>query len=373
MAKTRTRFVCSDCGHVTGQWVGQCPSCKAWNTVTEFKEHANPRMERAATAAGMAEARPLRDYTEQKSVRVGTGEGEFDRVLGGGLVPGALVLLGGEPGIGKSDIEPTDCHEGGRQGAVRLGEESPEQVRLGPTASARSEANLLILPETSTEGIVKAVKAHEPDLLFVDSIQTLHTPRVESAPGSVAQVRESTAELILAAKPLQLPVVLIGHITKEGAIAGPKVLEHMVDVVLTFEGDRHHAYRILRAVKNRFGSTQEIGIFEMRGDGLHPVTDPSGALVGDGGSPTQWNGPRGRHRRRPTAHSGNPGARQQRGVRDAPAFRHGLQPPPAQHATCRARKALRIQARRLRRLPQPRRRHPPRGSRVWTWLWSAPS
>lgn len=281
MAKTRTQFVCSDCGHVTGQWVGRCPSCKEWNTVTEFKESANPRMERAAVVAGAIEARPLVDYTEQKTDRTGTGEPEFDRVLGGGLVPGALVLLGGEPGIGKSTLSLQTAMKAGGKILYVSGEESPEQVRLRADRLGDLGPNLLILPETSTEGIVRAVKEHRPDLLFVDSIQTLHTPRVESAPGSVAQVRESTAELILAAKPLQLPVVLIGHITKEGAIAGPKVLEHMVDVVLTFEGDRHHAYRILRAAKNRFGSTQEIGIFEMRGDGLHPVTDPSGALVGN--------------------------------------------------------------------------------------------
>lgn len=237
-------------------------------------------MERAAVVAGAVEARPLMDYSEQKSDRTGTGEAEFDRVLGGGLVPGALVLLGGEPGIGKSTLSLQTAMKAAGKVLYVSGEESPEQVRLRADRLGQLGPDLLILPETSTEGIVRAVKAHKPDLLFVDSIQTLHTPRVESAPGSVAQVRESTAELILAAKPLQLPVVLIGHITKEGAIAGPKVLEHMVDVVLTFEGDRHHAYRILRAVKNRFGSTQEIGIFEMRGDGLQPVTDPSGALVG---------------------------------------------------------------------------------------------
>jgi len=192
--------------------------------------------------------------------------------------------LGGEPGIGKSTLSLQTAMKASGKVLYVSGEESPEQVRLRADRLGVLGPELLILPETSTEGIVRAVKEHKPDLLFVDSIQTLHTPRVESAPGSVAQVRESTAELILAAKPLQLPVVLIGHITKEGAIAGPKVLEHMVDVVLTFEGDRHHAYRILRAVKNRFGSTQEIGIFEMRGDGLHPVTDPSGALVGNSDS-----------------------------------------------------------------------------------------
>jgi len=241
-------------------------------------------MERAAVAAGAIEARPLVDYTEHKTDRAGTGEPEFDRVLGGGLVPGALVLLGGEPGIGKSTLSLQTAMKASGKVLYVSGEESPEQVRLRADRLGILGPELLILPETSTEGIVRAVKEHKPDLLFVDSIQTLHTPRVESAPGSVAQVRESTAELILAAKPLQLPVVLIGHITKEGAIAGPKVLEHMVDVVLTFEGDRHHAYRILRAVKNRFGSTQEIGIFEMRGDGLHPVTDPSGALVGNSDS-----------------------------------------------------------------------------------------
>lgn len=280
-AKSRTRFVCSDCGHVTGQWVGRCPSCKAWNTVTEFVESAHPRREHAAIAVGDVVARPLIDYTEHKTDRAGTGEPEFDRVLGGGLVPGALVLLGGEPGIGKSTLSLQTAMKAAGKVLYVSGEESPEQVRLRADRLGDLGPELLILPETSTDGIVRAIKEHQPDLLFVDSIQTLHTPRVESAPGSVAQVRESTAELILAAKPMQLPVILIGHITKEGAIAGPKVLEHMVDVVLTFEGDRHHAYRILRAAKNRFGSTQEIGIFEMRGDGLHPVTDPSGALVGN--------------------------------------------------------------------------------------------
>ena len=179
MAKARTRFVCSDCGHVTGQWVGKCPSCKAWNTVTEFKESSNPRMERAAVAAGMAEARPLRDYTEQTSTRVGTGEGEFDRVLGGGLVPGALVLLGGEPGIGKSTLSLQTAMKAKGKVLYVSGEESPEQVRLRADRLGVLGPDLLILPETSTEGIVKAVKEHQPDLLFVDSIQTLHTPRVE--------------------------------------------------------------------------------------------------------------------------------------------------------------------------------------------------
>jgi len=290
VAKGRAKYACSECGTVCAQWVGQCPGCKAWNTVEEEQIIAHPRISRkggsdasgVALVARKAEVRPLIEYVETSIERLPTGEEEFDRVLGGGLVPGAVVLLGGEPGIGKSTLAMQTAMRAQGKILYVTGEESPEQVRLRADRLGELESRLLILPETSIDAIVEAVQVEQPQLLIVDSVQTLHSSRVESAPGSVAQVRESTAELLLAAKPMQLPVLLIGHITKDGALAGPKVLEHMVDVVLTFEGDRHHAFRILRASKNRFGSTNEAGIFEMQQQGLLPVANPSDVLLGNG-------------------------------------------------------------------------------------------
>ena len=292
MARGRTKYACSECGQVSAQWVGQCAACKAWNTIEEELVESNPRLAKGGARGGSgggvamiarkAEVRPLSDYVETSMRRLPTGDPEFDRVLGGGLVPGAVVLLGGEPGIGKSTLALQTAMRALGTILYVTGEESPEQVRMRADRLGTLEDRLLVLPETSTDAIIDAVRGVKPALLIVDSVQTLHSSRVESTPGSITQVRESTAELLLAAKPLQLPVLLIGHITKDGSLAGPKVLEHMVDVVLTFEGDRHHAFRILRAQKNRFGSTHEAGIFEMQQNGLMPVANPSEVLLTGG-------------------------------------------------------------------------------------------
>jgi DNA repair protein RadA/Sms len=293
MARGRTKYACSECGQVSAQWVGQCAACKAWNTIEEELVESNPRLAKAGARGGSggggvamiarkAEVRPLSDYVETSMRRLPTGDPEFDRVLGGGMVPGAVVLLGGEPGIGKSTLALQTAMRALGTILYVTGEESPEQVRMRADRLGTLEDRLLVLPETSTDAIIDAVREVKPALLIVDSVQTLHSSRVESTPGSITQVRESTAELLLAAKPLQLPVLLIGHITKDGSLAGPKVLEHMVDVVLTFEGDRHHAFRILRAQKNRFGSTHEAGIFEMQHNGLLPVANPSEVLLTGG-------------------------------------------------------------------------------------------
>ncbi len=280
MAKPKKVFYCQNCGARHSQWMGQCPVCKQWNTIVE---ETLSRQE--AKKAGPAKPKPVRSIplsqvTGQTERRISTADPELDTVLGGGLVPGSVILLGGEPGIGKSTLL--------LQAALRMpykvlyvsGEESPAQIKLRADrlSPGQPNPNLLLLPETNTQKIFRELEQHLPDLLIVDSIQTLHTDYIDSSPGSVSQIRETAAELIRYAKHTATPVFLIGHITKEGIIAGPKVLEHMVDTVLQFEGDRYHRFRILRALKNRFGSTNEMGLYEMTVHGLKPVENPSGLL-----------------------------------------------------------------------------------------------
>lgn len=280
MAKTKTQYVCQQCGHTSPRWLGQCPSCDAWNSFAEEVQAATTK----ATAAKPATMRRepsrapqrLRDIELTDESRIVTGVQEFDRVLGGGLMRGSLVLLAGDPGIGKSTL----MTELGRYLPDRrilyvTGEESIRQVKLRAERLGVSADNFLLLAETDVEEIVAAAQQSCPDLMVVDSIQTVFRPDIESAPGSVSQVRESTATLLHLTKAMEFPTFLVGHVTKAGQVAGPRVLEHMVDTVLQFEGDRHHAYRILRAVKNRFGSTNEIGVFEMRPSGLAEVVNPS--------------------------------------------------------------------------------------------------
>lgn len=288
MAKQKIVFVCSECGQEAQKWVGRCPSCGQWNTMKEFRVPSATPLSGASVsgrkpAAGNSHAMLLRDVSTQSLPRINMLDAEFNRVLGGGLVPGSLVLLGGEPGIGKSTLLLQTIL---RLSSLRIlyvsGEESDGQIklrsdRLSPDTPAPE--NLYLYCQTSLESIFDEVERVQPELLIVDSIQTLSTESVESSAGSITQIRECTAALLKYAKESATPVILVGHITKDGAIAGPKVLEHIVDTVLQFEGDRHHLYRILRSQKNRFGSTAELGIYEMRQEGLRPVDNPSELLL----------------------------------------------------------------------------------------------
>lgn len=283
MAKQRTQFVCQECGATHLKWMGRCTSCGAFNTLTEELVVQAPKgFSRTNNSLVKREAAPLKSFESSSGVRVILKDDELNRVLGGGLVPGSLILCGGEPGIGKSTLLLQTAMQFGDKTVLYVsGEESPEQVRMRAERIGPLNDALYILPETDTSVISEQIEVLNPDLVIIDSIQTIHTPNLESSPGSVSQVRESSAELLNIAKTQGIPIILIGHITKEGSIAGPKVLEHMVDVVLQFEGDRYHAFRILRTVKNRFGSTHELGIYEMRGDGLQAVLNPSAVLIGE--------------------------------------------------------------------------------------------
>jgi DNA repair protein RadA/Sms len=277
----RTVFACQQCGHLVPRWLGQCPECEAWGSLVE---EAAPDTRARGAAPSSGGPRPLTSVTAGQSMRRSTGIAELDRVLGGGLVQGSLVLLGGDPGIGKSTLTLQACSALARTGLGVLyvaGEESPEQVRLRADRLGLADSSLLILPETNTEAVVEHIRATKPGAVVVDSIQTLHTGALASAPGSVGQVRESAALLAGHCKATGTACILIGHVTKEGALAGPRVLEHLVDTVLYFEGDGAHALRVLRAVKNRFGSTNEVGVFEMGEGGLAEVANPSAAFLAE--------------------------------------------------------------------------------------------
>ncbi|WP_374166279.1 DNA repair protein RadA [Arcticibacter sp. MXS-1] len=286
MAKSKTAYFCQSCGYESPKWMGKCPSCNQWNTFVEELVQKAPggaaEWKTGQKAGRLPQPAAISEiaYTEEKRIR--TGDGELNRVLGGGVVPGSLVLIGGEPGIGKSTLMlQLTLNLPELKVLYVSGEESEHQIKM---RAARLEAaaggkDVYILTETSTQNIFKQIEQLEPQLVVVDSIQTLYSAHIDSTPGSVSQVRECTAELLRFAKETSTPVFLIGHITKDGAIAGPKILEHMVDTVLQFEGDRHHFYRILRAVKNRFGSASELGIYEMLGNGLREVSNPSEILL----------------------------------------------------------------------------------------------
>jgi DNA repair protein RadA/Sms len=270
VAKAATQYACTECGYSAGRWFGKCPACGAFGTL-----HEEPQA--GATAA--AAARPLlrlADVQVEEAARIATGVAELDRVLGGGLVPASLVLLGGEPGVGKSTLLLTALAAISRDRRALLvtGEESTAQVKLRAARLGGAE-RVEILAETELEAVCATLEAERPDVCVIDSVQTLHSAEVGSAPGSVAQVREAAARLLRVAKAAGVATILVGHVTKDGAVAGPRVLEHLVDCVLQFEGDRYHAHRVLRAAKNRFGSTNELGIFEMTGAGLVGVPDPS--------------------------------------------------------------------------------------------------
>ncbi|HSE17470.1 MAG TPA: DNA repair protein RadA [Pyrinomonadaceae bacterium] len=277
--KKETVFVCQNCGHKAGKWLGKCPECGEWNSLVEEKS-APVRRNGARNAFKLRDvsAVPFTEIESQDDVRIPSGVTEFDRVLGGGIVPGTLVLIGGDPGIGKSTLLLQVADKLSAAGSLVLyisGEESERQIKLRGERLAVEAKNVFILPETNLENIINEIERLKPGAIIVDSIQTVFSSAIESAPGSVSQVREVAHQFLLLAKNRGIPIFLIGHITKEGSIAGPKILEHIVDTVLYFEGERHHNHRIVRAVKNRFGAANEVGVFEMTGTGLMPVANPS--------------------------------------------------------------------------------------------------
>jgi DNA repair protein RadA/Sms len=285
MAKTKSAFFCQQCGYETPKWTGKCPSCGAWNS---FVEEIVQRDDKQKPAAGwdddagkeQRKAHKINELVTQEQPRMITPDSELNRVLGGGLVPGSVVLVAGEPGIGKSTLFLQCALQWKNITTLYVsGEESAQQIKLRADRVGYDNPNMYLLTATDTNTLFQEVKKVRPQLLIIDSIQTLESPYVESAAGSVSQVRECAAELQRFAKATNLPIFIIGHITKEGSIAGPKVLEHMVDTVLQFEGDRHYAYRILRTIKNRFGSTSELGIYEMVAAGMRPVSNPSEILL----------------------------------------------------------------------------------------------
>lgn len=280
MAKKKSsKFVCQACGYETPKWMGRCPSCGAWNQMMEEMEtDKNDRRSRVSMSGKAAKAEAIQDITVSKEPRVKTKLGELNRVLGGGVVPGSLVLIGGDPGIGKSTLllqVSAQLNQVGGRVLYVSGEESASQIKMRADRLEVKGSDFFIYPETDMAAIRQTIEDIKPDYVIIDSIQTMSQPDVQSVVGSVSQVRESTADLMKIAKSNNIAIFIVGHVTKEGAIAGPRMLEHMVDTVLYFEGDRHHTFRILRAVKNRFGSTNEIGIFEMRDGGLIEVLNPS--------------------------------------------------------------------------------------------------
>ncbi|WP_396143584.1 DNA repair protein RadA [Flavobacterium sp.] len=281
MAKLKTSFFCQNCGTQYAKWQGQCNACKEWNTIVEEVIQKEEKSSWKPTSEVKKAPKPLKvtEIDSSEEVRMNTLDGELNRVLGGGIVPGSLILLGGEPGIGKSTLLLQISLKLPYKTLYVSGEESQKQIKMRAERITPNGDNCYILTETKTQNIFRQIQEIEPEIVIIDSIQTLHTDYIESTAGSISQIRECTAELIKFAKETNVPVILIGHITKDGTIAGPKILEHMVDTVLQFEGDRNHVYRILRSLKNRFGSTAELGIYEMQGSGLREVSNPSEILL----------------------------------------------------------------------------------------------
>ena len=281
MAKVKRAYFCTSCGNETSKWMGRCPACGEWNTITEhIVQKESSSVAARVASVPKSEPRKVQDITSESVKRINTGNAEVNRVLGGGIVPGSLVLLGGEPGIGKSTLSlQLALTDNGLRTLYVSGEESAEQIKMRATRIGIHNEECTVFTETLLENIVAQIEELRPDLVIIDSIQTISTDLVESSPGSVTQVRECAATLLKVAKSYGIAIFIIGHITKDGTIAGPKILEHIVDVVLQFEGDGNHTYRILRGIKNRFGATFEIGVFEMRDSGLKEVANPSEILL----------------------------------------------------------------------------------------------
>lgn len=283
MAKVKSAFFCQECGHEAPKWLGKCPACNSWNSFVEEKIVSAKASTVAFSKSKSAKNEPrlMQDISMAEQMRIGSNDFELDRVLGGGIVPGSLMLFGGEPGIGKSTLLLQFAINTPRKMLYISGEESEQQIKMRAERIGIQNQNCFILTETCLQRIFDQIEIIQPEILIIDSIQTLYSEELEATPGSISQIKECTAQFLRFAKDTQIPIFVVGHITKDGSLAGPKVLEHMVDVVLHFEGDRNHVYRLLRTVKNRFGSTHEIGIYEMESSGLRPVLNPSEILIGD--------------------------------------------------------------------------------------------
>ena len=282
MSKIKTTFFCQNCGSQYSKWQGQCTACKEWNTIAEEviqKAEKSDWKQSSSDVKRVSKPLKINEIETSQETRLNTFDEEFNRVLGGGIVPGSLILLGGEPGIGKSTLLLQIALKLPYKTLYVSGEESQKQIKMRAERINPNSENCYVLTEIKTQNIFKQIEVIQPDIVVVDSIQTLHSDYIESSSGSISQIKECTTELIKFAKETSIPVILIGHITKDGNIAGPKILEHMVDTVLQFEGDRNHVFRILRANKNRFGSTNELGIYEMQGSGLREVSNPSEILI----------------------------------------------------------------------------------------------
>lgn len=281
--KTKTVFVCSNCGYESGKWLGKCPGCNEWNTFYEEKLSKNNDIKVKGTENKSCKPMKLNEVVGKEDLRLSTGFGELDRVLGGGLVKGSLVLIGGEPGIGKSTLILQICDklQGDGQVLYVSGEESAEQIKIRADRLGITNNDIMFLGETDMDVIQSSILEMNPKLVIIDSIQTMYSDEITSAPGTVSQVREITARIMKLCKTNNITTIIIGHVTKEGNIAGPRVLEHMVDTVLYIEGERYFSYRILRGVKNRFGSTNEVGMFEMQNEGMVEVTNPSAVLISE--------------------------------------------------------------------------------------------
>lgn len=275
MAKTRTVFICRNCGADSPKWIGRCPSCNQWNTYVEETIVTSKSQSTFSGEASIAKPIPIKEIEPSKVTRIDCGIEELNRLLGGGIVPGSLLLIGGEPGIGKSTLALQIALKTSMKVLYVSGEESPEQIKLRAERIQGENNNCLIYSEVNLENLMNQFSQEKPDLMIVDSIQTVYTDLIDSSPGSISQVRECAARLLKLSKTSNTPILLIGHITKDGMLAGPKILEHIVDTVLQFEGDHQYVYRVLRSLKNRFGSTSELAIFEMEADGLHEIKNPS--------------------------------------------------------------------------------------------------
>lgn len=281
--KLKTAFVCSECGYSSPKWSGQCPGCRSWNTMNEEITETKKTAASVSKTVSFSGVSPVSEISTGDEIRYQTGIGELNRVLGGGLVKGSVVLLSGDPGIGKSTILMQTCGTFCRDKKVLYvsGEESAKQLKLRAERLNVNSETLFVMTETDVETVCEYIRQHKPDVVMIDSIQTMNHAEIQSSAGSVTQVRECTNALLRAGKSLDIPIIIVGHVNKDGAIAGPKVMEHIVDAVLYFEGERNYAYRILRAVKNRYGSTNEIGVFEMADNGLNEVENPSAALLSE--------------------------------------------------------------------------------------------